>query len=136
VAKKKKIDIPGGWIPLSKDLLKTNAFISLSSKAKIAYLYFLFDKKNGEQTEIILTFNQAKKFNICNSPTTFNNIKKELVEKGFLNSVSGGGMNESSIFEISYRWKKYGTKLFEKSEYKLGISYKYFGSEKWKNKKR
>ena len=51
--RKKKL---GSFVPLGRPLLKSLAFTSLSSSAKIAYPYFLYDKKNAHEDKVILTF--------------------------------------------------------------------------------
>ena len=121
--KRKKL---GSFVPLGRPLLKSLAFTSLSSSAKIAYPYFLYDKKNDHEDKLILTFSQAKKFNICRSQSTFTKIKKDLVKHGFLDSFDGGGLNAPAVFKISNRWKRYGEEDFKELQYKPGFGSKYF----------
>lgn len=116
-------------------LLDSEIFQSLSSTTKIALMYFRRDKKNGHQTEVILTFPQAKKYGICSSPSTFDKIKRELVGKGFLDPYEPGGLNQPAIFELSGRWKWFGTDRFQKMEYEPGVGSKYF-QQAWKNEER
>tara|TARA_B100001964_G_C13791009_1_gene404479 strand:- start:106 stop:573 length:468 start_codon:yes stop_codon:yes gene_type:complete len=130
--RKKRQKIEGRFVPLQHNLLTSPAFTSLSTTAKVAYVYFLFDIKRGDQTEVILTFEQAKKYSVCSSPTTFMEIKKELVSKGFLDQLESGGLNKPSKFKISYMWKKHGTNLFEDKKYCPGIGAKYFKTA-WKD---
>ena len=108
--RKKKL---GSFVPLGRPLLKSLAFTSLSSSAKIAYPYFLYDKKNAHEDKVILTFSQAKKFNICRSQSTFTKIKRDLVKHGFLDPLDGGGLNAPAIFKISNRWNRYGNEDFK-----------------------
>lgn len=121
MARKKKIEIPGGWFPVSKDMLRSEAFKSLSGNATKAYFYFLSDKKTDCQEFVTLTFKQAKLKNLCKSDPTFLKIKKELTDKGFLDSIDGGGMGKHAIFKLSYRWKYYNTDRFEELKYKKGF---------------
>lgn len=116
-------------------LLDSDAFQSLSSTAKIAFMYFRRDMKNGHQTEVVLTFPQAKKYGVCCSPSTFDRIKRELVEKGFLDPFEPGGLNQPAIFRLSNRWKWYGTSRFQKVEYEPGVGSKYFQLA-WKDEER
>ena len=116
----------GSFVPLGRPLLKSLAFTSLSSSAKIAYPYFLYDKKNAHEDKVMLTFSQAKKFNICRSQSTFTKIKKDLVKHGFLDSFDGGGLNAPAVFKISNRWKRYGEEDFKELQYKPGFGSKYF----------
>lgn len=108
MARKKKIDIPGGWFPVSKDMIRSDAFLSLSGNARLAYFYFLDDFKNNGQNKVSLTFEQAKKINLCKSKETFLKIKKELTDKGFLDSIDGGGMGRRAIFKLFVKYN-YGS---------------------------
>ena len=79
----------GSFVALQRPLLKSLAFLSLSNTAKVAYSYFLYDKKSSHQDEVILTFSQAKNFKVCQSQSTFTKIKRELVQYGFLDPLDG-----------------------------------------------
>ena len=116
----------GSFVPLGRPLLSSLAFTSLCSSAKIAYAYFLYDKKNAHEDKVILTFSQAKKFNVCRSQSTFTKIKKELVKHGFLDPLDGGGLNAPAIFKVSNRWNRYGNEDFKELKYKAGFSSKFF----------
>ena len=135
MAKKRGPKIDGRFVPMEHRLIDSEVFISLSKTAKIAFMYFRRDKKNGHQTEVILTFSQAQKYGICDSPTTFNKVKRELVQKGLLDQVEPGGLNQASIFDLSSRWKWHGTPRFESVEYKPGVGSKYF-RDIWKDENR
>ena len=121
--KRKKL---GSFVPLGRPLLKSLAFTSLSSSAKIAYPYFLYDKKNDHQDEVVLTFSQAKNFKVCQSQSTFTKIKRELVQYGLLDPLDGGGLNAPAIFKISNRWNRYGDEDFKELKYQPGFSSKFF----------
>jgi len=99
-------------VPLGRPLLSSLAFTALRSSTKIAYAYFLYDKKNDHQDQVILTFSQAKKFNVCRSQSTFTKSKKELVKHGFLDPLDPGGLNALAIFKISNRWNRYDNEDF------------------------
>ena len=116
----------GSFVALGRPLLSSLAFTSLCSSAKIAYAYFLYDKKNNHQDQVILTFSQAKKFNVCRSQSTFTKIKKELVKHGFLDPLDGGGLNAPAIFKVSNRWNRYGNEDFKELKYQPGFGSKYF----------
>ena len=73
-----------------------------------------------------LTFGQAQKYGVCNSPTTFSKVKKELVKHGLLDPVDGGGLNAPAVFELSERWRWFNTDQFDEVPYKLGVGSKYF----------
>tara|TARA_Y100001934_G_scaffold177211_1_gene209845 strand:- start:36 stop:485 length:450 start_codon:yes stop_codon:yes gene_type:complete len=118
--------IDGQFVPLQHQLLDSLAFKSLGHASKVGLIYFYKDKKNGHQENLILTFPQAKKYGVCSSPSTFNSVKKELVEKGLLDPFKPGGLGKHSIFKISYRWKLYGTDRFEKIHFEPGCGSKQF----------
>ena len=114
------------FVVLQRPLLKSLAFLSLSNTAKVAYSYFLYDKKSSHQDEVILTFSQAKNFKVCQSQSTFTKIKRELVQYGFLDPLDGGGLNAPAIFKVSNRWNRYGYEDFKELQYKPGFSSKFF----------
>jgi hypothetical protein len=123
---KDRKDRLGSFVPLQRPLLNSPAYLSLSNSSKIAYTYFLYDKKNKHQDEVTLTFSQAKKFKACKSPSTFAKAKRELVKYGFLDPLDGGGLNAHAIFKLSLRWKRFGDDDFKEIPYKPGVSSKYF----------
>jgi len=85
---------------MEHELLESEAYKTLSSTAKNAFIYFRRDRKNGHQTEVILTFCQAQKYGVCASPDTFNKVKRELVNVGFLDPLEPGGLNQPSVFQF------------------------------------
>jgi hypothetical protein len=123
---KKRYKIDGPFVPLLHDLIQSDAYKLLSSTAKIAFTYFLRDKRSHQQEKVTLTFGQAKKYRVCQSPSTFGAAKMQLVENGLLDPVDGGGLNAPAIFRLSERWRFFGTDRFKKVPYKLGIGSKYF----------
>ena len=124
--KKKSPKITGGFVSLQYQLLDSEAWKSLSPTARSVFIGFKRDLKNGHQSEVSLTLGQAQKRGICQSPSTFLNAKKELVEKGFLDPCDPGGLNRKAVFELSNRWKFYNTGRFEIIAYKPGVGSKYF----------
>lgn len=124
--KKKRQKIEGQFVPLQYILLDSLGFKSLGKISKIALIYFYKDIRSKHQTTVVLTFPQAKKYSVCQSPSTFDSVKKELVEKGFLDPYKPGGLGEHSTFNISNRWKTYGTDKFEKVAFKPGSGSKQF----------
>ncbi len=118
--------ISGQFVPLQHQLLDSLAFQSLGNRAKVGLIYFHKDKKNGHQENLILTFPQAKEYGVCSSPSTFDSVKKELVEKGFLDSFEPGGLGKCSVFKISNRWKFFGTNQFKEFVFEPGSGSKYF----------
>ena len=126
MAKKKGNKIEGQFVPLPHNLLLSKAYMSLSNSEKVTLNYFLIDKKNYHQTQVILTFEQAKKYEVCQSPSTFLKSKQGLVDKGFIDTKEPGGLGKCSTFIISDRWKRYGTNEYKKVLFKPGVGSKYF----------
>ncbi len=122
----KRQKIGGQFVPLQHILLDSLAYKSLGNGSKVGLVYFYKDRKSSHQETLILTFPQAKKYGVCKSATTFDSIKKELVEKGFLDSYEPGGLGKHSVFKMSYRWKLYGTAKFDKIEFESGCGSKQF----------
>ena len=123
---KKRKKIEGGFVPLSHKLIESGAYKTLSTTGKLAYIYFLRDIRNGHQEEVVLTFGQAKKYNVCQSPSTFGKAKKQLVGNGLLDPVDGGGLNSPAVFRRSERWRHFGTERYQQVPYKTGFGSKYF----------
>ncbi|MBT3509309.1 MAG: hypothetical protein HN472_07170 [Nitrospina sp.] len=133
--KNRRQRIEGQFVPLQYILLDSLAYQSLGNSSKVGLIYFYKDKKNVHQETAILTFPQAKKYGVCQSSTTFDSIKKELVEKGFLNPFVPGGLGKHSIFKISSRWKLYGTDRFNEIPFEAGCGSKQFQII-WKDEKK
>ncbi len=124
--KGKKID--GGFVALPHNLIESEAYKFLSAIAKLAYTYFKRDVRNGHQTEVVLTFGQAQKYGVCNSPTTFSKAKQELVKHGLLDPLDGGGLNAPAVFKLSERWRQFNSDRFDEVSYISGFGFKYFRS--------
>lgn len=122
--RRKKIE--GPFVALLHRLIESEAYKSLSATAKLAYVYFLRDLRNGHQEDVTLTFGQAKKYRVCQSPSTFIKAKKQLVANGLLDPVDGGGLNAPAVFKLSRRWGWFGRDQFEVVPYKTGLGSKYF----------
>jgi hypothetical protein len=123
---KKRNKTDGGFVALPHNLIQSDAYKLLSSTAKIAFTYFKRDIRNKHQENVTLTFGQAKKYRVCQSPSTFGKAKMQLVENGLLDPVDGGGLNAPAIFRLSERWRFFGSDRFKTVPYKLGIGSKYF----------
>lgn len=95
------------WNKLKDDhvLMPEKALELLSNTALIAYVYFLASEKKINQGYVSLTFDEAKKYNVCRSRTTFIKAKKELIIKGFLDVPVGDRLGNRAIFKLSNRWE-------------------------------
>jgi hypothetical protein len=117
-----------GKIFVKVEMLQSKAFKSLNSGS--INVYFALRIKRKEQglkfpakdrssikiSHIKLSYGDAKKESGF-EPSTFRRAIEELREKGFLDVVkkgTGGSKPSPSIYQLSSRWKKYGTKAFDK----------------------
>ena len=115
-------------IVLEQNLVKSDAWLSLSGTAIIVYLIFRtkcqIDKLQGKpgkgrriilnNGEIVFTFTEAKKkYGI--SRTRFRRALRELVAKGFIDIAhTGMGVHKvATWYAISERWRDYGTPGFK-----------------------
>jgi len=118
----------GNGLFLDKDLLRSQAFRSLSKWSLLVYLDFLRMRvlkpisKPGRQKEyhienngkLVYTYETAERKGI--GRREFRKAILELVEGGFidLTHVGSGGMKgDKNLFEISDRWKNHGTSDFK-----------------------
>jgi len=117
-----------GQVAVERDLIMSSAFLSLTGMAPQVLLLFLscrkferrktHKKKRGEwicinADELSFTYAQAESLGI--NGKRFVRAIDQLVEKGFLNIAHSGGVirGDVSLYEVSERWKLYGTKEFQ-----------------------
>ena len=116
----------GIWF--DKDLLRSEAFRSLSKWSLLAYLDFLrrrkmhkLQRKKGRSDEWIIENNGAIVYPYLEAERkginrrNFRNAIDELIEKGFLDinhSGSGGRKGDVSTYWIDDRWQDYETDKF------------------------
>jgi len=94
--------------------IEYKAWDMLTKKGKLLYAEFIKKYNGSNANEIELTFTEIKEKKIM-SVNTFPKAREELIEKGLIDLVKRGTLwNESNIYRISNRWRKYGTKEFEK----------------------
>ncbi|MBA7489808.1 hypothetical protein ES702_00342 [subsurface metagenome] len=112
MSKKKKNKIDGNFTIIEHKLINSEAFKGLSLHAKWLYVEFKIRFYGDNRRNIILTYQEAK--NIL-SENTFIKSRNKLIERGFIDIVKRGGLeNQPMIYGLSERWKKYGTKDFIK----------------------
>ena len=120
----------GEYIMVERDLLKAEAFRSLSGTAKNVLFDFLMKRKikgvkvRGRKVpmvlnngEIVYPYVEAEKKGIPR--TTFMRSLDELVGKGFIDiawSGSGGRKGDMSLYAVSDRWRTYGTDKFQSAK--------------------
>jgi hypothetical protein len=121
----------GNVIVIEKDLLKSQAFRSLSAVSMIVYLDFRMKcqiksvnvKTGRAKIRVILNngqieycYSEAEKRGITRP--RFKRALKELVEHGFIDIVhpgSGGIKGDKSKYSISDRWETWGTDSFKQA---------------------
>ena len=115
---------------LEPELLQSEVFRSLSSTAMFTLLRFYHKRKvssigNGKKkkwivngNKLVFTYAEAASFGI--SQSQFHVTIKKLVELGFIDVEHQGGCygRDYSRYDLSDRWKLYGTSLFKKVEKK------------------
>ncbi|HUU27813.1 MAG TPA: hypothetical protein VM123_08375 [archaeon] len=127
------------YFPVEKELVRSKAFLSLSSSAK--NIYFLlwtrtrftaqYPAKKGREKryyianngEIVLRYSEIKRrCGFCES--TISRAFKELSNKGLIDIVrpGGGKCRVESLYAISERWRDYGSPSFIHQEVQRIIS--------------
>lgn len=115
-----------GYVALPWDLLNAPAYVKLPPSAAKALIYFrgkpqlFFLDKLYLITDFVFTYPEAKKLGFAKA--TWAKVLRELVQFGFLDPVSKGGLRgygkACSQFRLSDRWKYYGQKEFENIDLK------------------
>ena len=112
------------FVPLTWDLLNSQAYINLTNSAGKALPYFLGKVKlpHGDPgkhlAEFSFSYTEARQYGFANG--THHRVISELMDKGFIDPVDKGGLKggglTSSYFKLSERWRKYGAQDFVKVE--------------------
>jgi hypothetical protein len=120
--KRKRNNIPGGFVAMPRTVLKSKAYIKLKPSSAKALPYFM-DKKwrseRGKKSYFVFPYTEAEDFGFA--PSTFHNVIKDLIRVGFVDPVDKGGLRSDgksyNQYTLSYRWKKYGETDFETIEW-------------------
>jgi hypothetical protein len=118
------------WVVIDQDVLKSEAWLSLSGVAPQVYLLFLTKrrmekmKRRGTKghictnsRELIFTYREAQtKYHI--SQPRFRRAIDQLVGRGFLDIAKPGKAvaRIATEYALSERWRDYGTPTFQQSE--------------------
>ncbi|GAI74845.1 unnamed protein product [marine sediment metagenome] len=110
VKKKKKFKYEGPFAGVTRKQKESEAFKKLSIHAKWLYVEYRF-KYNGENDHnIVMTYQEAKEIMAIE---TFIKARNKLIERGFIDVIRRGGLEKQpTIYGLSDRWKKFGTKDF------------------------
>jgi hypothetical protein len=115
--RKQKNRIVGGFVPVTYEMIESEAYKKLTGAALKALLLCMRKVKTHENRysiEFFLTYPEARKQGLWDS--AFARGMKQLQEVGFIECVMKGGMrldrNACSIYRLSLRWKNFRTPEF------------------------
>ena len=123
MAKKSNTNKLPPFVPMTWEMLNSKAYKSLPRSAAKALPYFLGNKETGRmghrdsrRYEAPFTFKYSEAEHLGFAKRTFQQILSDLVEFGFIDPVTKGGLRgcgfTKSKFKLSLRWKLYGTAEF------------------------
>ena len=116
MSKKKRNKINGSFTVLEHSLANSEAFKNLNPNAKWLYMEFKLRFHGDNKKHIILTYREGIKIM---SNRTFIKCRTKLIENGLIDVIKRGGFyHQSTIYGLSDRWKKFGTKDFVKIDIK------------------
>lgn len=114
--KKNKNKIDGTYSVIEHKLANSEAFINLRPTTKWLYMEFKLRFHGDNRKKIIFTYKEATK--IMNN-LTFIKCRNKLIENGLIDIIKRGGFyHQPTIYGLSDRWKKFGTKDFVKMDIK------------------
>ena len=110
------------FVPLTWEILNSKAYMGLKYSTAKALPYFLgkvkvpYSDPQKYVIEFSFSYTEARKYRFAIG--THHRVISELMEKGFIDPVSKGGLRggglSSSLFRLSKRWAAYGTPNFKK----------------------
>jgi hypothetical protein len=118
---KRKKNRISSFVAFPWQLLNSNAYLALKPSSAKALPYFLgkikvaFGDPARYETEFAFGYGEALRLGF--SAATFHGIICDLIEKGFIDGISKGGLRGAggtySLFKLSERWRDYGEPGFE-----------------------
>jgi len=118
-----------GPVVIERELLRSNAYFSLTGKASQVLMMFLAKRQMAKvpagkrkvweisnNGEIVFPYSEAEKFGI--SAPTFTRALDQLLDRGFLDiTFQGTGIcGVATKYAISDRWKAFGSPDFERKK--------------------
>lgn len=111
-----------GFVRLPWDVLNGKAYNALPSTAAKLLPYFFgkvqyvpYNSTTRYNTTFDFTYSEARRYGVAKA--TFHDALAYLIEHGFIDPVSQGGLRgygrTKSVFKLSKRWEKYGTAAFK-----------------------
>jgi len=111
--RKKKKYFNGTFTGIDNEIHDSKAFQELTIHARYLYYEFRYRFKGNNKYDIKLPRREIKQIPMAIS--TFNKCVKQLYEKGLIEIVRRGGIEKQpTIYGLSEKWHKYGTKEFER----------------------
>jgi hypothetical protein len=113
-----KQKIVGGFVALPWKLLNSMAYKELTPSSAKALPYFLWKRyksERGNKLYFTFSYKEGEKYGFALS--TFFNVIRDLMEKGFIDPVEKGGLRGDgksyNKFTLSERWWQYGEPEFK-----------------------
>lgn len=103
----------GQYIPLTRALMQDTDFHSLSPMTRFFFLC-LASEANGEDTATLSHKKAKDVYGI--SPGSYDNAKKDLIEKKWIEVVEGLSRLETNQFRFLYRFPKLNAEVQEKED--------------------
>ena len=108
--KKNRNKIDGSFSVLEHNLANSKAWEGLTVHTKWLYMEFKLRFHGDNKYKIIFPYQEAIK---VMDKRTFIKAKDKLIERGIIDVVKQGGFyKQATIYGLSDRWVKYGTKNF------------------------
>jgi hypothetical protein len=89
MARKKKQPIGEPFVPILKHMINHDSFKQLTNAARVAYMLLLAQKKSTSDNDVIFPYSHAEPYM---NRHTFSRSIKQLIELGFIERSSFGGM--------------------------------------------
>ena len=102
MSKKKKY---GHFVRLSKKTLRSEAWKTLSAKAKILYIYIKGKYNGSNNGDIALHYSELNGVEVLRSSSTISNAFRELEQKGWTKRTNYGGMYRiQNRYELTWKY--------------------------------
>jgi hypothetical protein len=93
---------PGGFVPLTFDLLRSAELASLSSYAHKLLFDLLHQYNLTNNGDLSMSFEKVMKPRGWRSKETLNNARLELLESGFIIITRQGGLHQCSLYAVTF----------------------------------
>jgi len=91
------------FVPITKEMINSNAFKRLTNASRVAYLLIKAQCKGSHQVEFRFPYSNAEEYM---DRHTFANSIKQLSDFGFIKKTFEGGLyRRTNIYEFIEQWK-------------------------------